>query len=186
MTDRISLAVRRPARRVNWTIARTEYVVGTESFAQLGRRYDVTLKAVEKHALGRRVNGGRTWGEMRREHRAKIAAEAIERIGNDQMAVLRESSIRRLQISVLALQQIVVRLQGRCTIKELVAIANLGIDPHFRVSGSSSEDATSVQLEPLDPATAVLVDRALEAILCAKSEPNAEVAFGAGLVADAA
>ena len=147
-----------------WGAMRDEYVTGNESYPQLAKRYGVTSKAVEKHALNRAhpTNGGRTWGEWRTDFRRRTS-DRVENVTTTIAArTLAEVREKSANVAKLALDELERRLATTtpdgdpATVlvetKDLIQAAKLATAIKLELSG-----------DPNNP-TPVLVEQSLDAL----------------------
>jgi hypothetical protein len=134
--------------RVDWDEERARYVAGTESFADVARRICTTKKAIEKHALSRLANGGRTWGELRTKHRADLAKRLQQELGDDQVFLVKQINVRRAQLALNMLNKLLQLDADQLRFRDLLDGAKLGIDPHLQIAGSGDPLEIDLDLEP--------------------------------------
>ncbi|MGI8737634.1 MAG: hypothetical protein ACR2KS_10235 [Candidatus Eremiobacter antarcticus] len=159
--------------KIDWAKARDEYVAGTESYATIARRLGCAKNLIERHALNRGANGGRTWGQARAAFQTKASAKTLERAADraGQIAQL------RLEVAYKALQRLAQRIGDSdfCD-RDLVATAKLGVPTQLEVTGAEGRPLLAdTTLAPLDEFTRSAVDAALEAALRSQLvKPNGE------------
>lgn len=155
--------------RLNWTRIRDEYVIGDESFVQIALRYGTQPKLVENHALNRRQNDGRTWGELRKEFNAQISRV----LSRDAAKLLSEVAQQRLALTNEALRKLIVHIdRGTLDTPDLIAAAKLGIDPRLEISGVRAEPIKYHIDLGLDPETRAELDQQIaDAIAMLNREP---------------
>jgi hypothetical protein len=161
----------------NWAIVRAEYVSGDESFSDIAKRLRVTPRAVEKHALNRSENGGRTWGALRSLHRNDQAARAIASAGATHAAKIQALVERQTDMGILALDIMRERLIDRKNVSDqnIRFCIRYAYDPRWRVT-VPERDLPDIDLTaslPVDPDVHRAFDDFLKAVARAKPHPNA-------------
>jgi hypothetical protein len=105
---------------INWATLCTRYVTGAESYAKIGAAAGVSKSAVEKHALDREANDGRTWGEMRAAYRARTSAKAEQKAGEALSTRLASIHLKAVDVADQSLDEILKRLKAGGTRRKIV------------------------------------------------------------------
>jgi len=116
------------ARR-DWSALRDEYVIGTESVRELAERVGIPFRTIRAHAQRPGQGQGKTWADLRADHRAKTSAAVLERAGRTLAERRTRITVRALDVAERALDRIADRLGGAAKIPpgEIIAIARLGL-----------------------------------------------------------
>jgi hypothetical protein len=132
---------------ISWDGVRSRYVTGDDSYAQLAVHFGISKKTVEKRALNRTRNGGKTWSEWRGEYRADLCNErtALTRRIKAQASAIVSMQHAELLANLAtearaAVKGVFAELQPRDRVKLALAIIEL----ERRVHGL---DRAPVQLE---------------------------------------
>jgi hypothetical protein len=131
-----------------WSKARSEYVTGNESYAQLAERLGVLKNTVLKHADRRHSdNDGMSWDDARRAYLRRVSSAAefkSETAATRTLSAVRESSAA---VASLALEEIERRLEsaGAIETKDLIGIAKLATSLRIELSGDP--DGVPVRIE---------------------------------------
>lgn len=135
-----------------WASMRDEYVTGNESYAEIAARYGVGKTAVERHALNREANDGRTWAEMRETFHDEVNRRTADQTATSvalELAKVREKAAR---VARKALEKLDERLDTTMEDKDLIAAAKLATtvkvelanDPEFPVTLKAKLDALTI------------------------------------------
>lgn len=157
--------------RIDWEAERERYVTGTETTTEMAARLGVNRTSLEKQAGRKRERGGKpcgkSWGELRAEHRAKVAAAAQKKVGEQQvtsLAALREKTSRVVAKALDVLDRRLEKAEAEKT-ADLVQIAKLGapqkielggnpdgspIDVRTKLDGLSTEDLLAIAARKRD------------------------------------
>lgn len=131
-----------------WTRAKSEYIAGDESLAQLATRLGVGETAVERHADRRhRLNAGRSWGELRTDYRSQLTSQQIEatkQIEAQASVLVSMQHVTMLANLASASREVVVEAFRRCEPRDQIKMALAIIAMERRVHGL---DRAPVQLE---------------------------------------
>jgi hypothetical protein len=138
-----------------WAAMRDEYVTGNESYSELAARYGTTKSAVEKHALDREANGGRTWGEWRAEFLDGVNRETQDRVADTLATTLAQVREKTASVARKALEKLESRLDSGDPMedKDIIAAARLATtvkvelsnDPEFPVSIKAKLDELPIE-----------------------------------------
>jgi hypothetical protein len=169
--------------KLNWDVVRDSYIVGDETYAQVAARIGLTPKAVEKHAIARRENGGCTWGELREKHRAKVSEAALAADVDEAAGALSKVRTRHAEtlawLAGLSRANIEAAL-GRCSAKDKVRFGLAIIALERRVHGLdkmkvelTGEDGKPIEHDiELDDDTRALAESFLEAVFGKGARPG--------------
>lgn len=132
----------------DWAGARDEYVTdGKLSYTEIGKRLGVSKSAVEKHALSRETNGGRTWAEWREEFLADISGqktEVVRRIKVEAAATVARQHATMLAELATEAREAIRGALATCEPKDRVKLALAIVATERRVHGL---DHVPVQIE---------------------------------------
>lgn len=132
----------------DWAGMRDEYVTDAKlSYSEVGKRLGVSKSAVEKHALNREANGGRTWAEWREEFVADVSGqktEVVKRIKVEAAATVARQHATMLAELATEAREAVRDALAACEPKDKVKLALAIIATERRVHGL---DRVPVQVE---------------------------------------
>ncbi len=190
---RIKGARREKPDKINWVGVREEYVTGTESFADIGRRIGVRKNTVEIH--GRADDGsneGQSWVDRRSDFQRDVSRRFREEAAERQVAEalsVHESQVRHYSDLVALTVPLALAELGSGAVNgvDAVKIAIAVLQAQSKVHGLERGVTQRVELTgkdggtiehdiehgvALDADAAALAERALAALFGAAAEPG--------------